>query len=73
MFSNLKFENDVKTYGTQTAMGDYKASPEFENDVKTYGTQIRQKEYGIKAQFENDVKTYGTQTLRTFSQIILVV
>ena len=34
-----RFENDVKTYGTQTAMGDYKASQEFENDVKTYGTQ----------------------------------
>ena len=38
-FLNLRFENDVKMYGTQTV-----ASPEvpifvFENDVKMYGTQ----------------------------------
>ena len=38
-FLNLRFENDVKMYGTQT-----KSSPSvffslFENDVKMYGTQ----------------------------------
>ena len=38
-FLNLRFENDVKMYGTQTSVvlihGDYR----FENDVKMYGTQ----------------------------------
>ena len=33
------FENDVKTYGTET--GDYhlRSLLQFENDVKTYGTE----------------------------------
>ena len=38
LFLNLRFENDVKMYGTQTI---YDADPEqweFENDVKMYGT-----------------------------------
>ena len=38
-FLNLRFENDVKMYGTQTlkmiSLHDYR----FENDVKMYGTQ----------------------------------
>ena len=38
-FLNLRFENDVKQYGTQTH-GVGEAGPEaFENDVKQYGTQ----------------------------------
>ena len=45
----------------------------FENDVKTYGTQTSILKHSLISKFENDVKTYGTQTLRTFSQIILVV
>ena len=38
-FLNLRFENDVKMYGTQTSgsMSSYPAW--FENDVKMYGTQ----------------------------------
>ena len=35
------FENDVKTYGTQTVDGAQCGSYLFENDVKTYGTQTR--------------------------------
>ena len=35
----IRFENDVKTYGTET-MADLYHSPQlFENDVKTYGTE----------------------------------
>ena len=38
-FLNLRFENDVKMYGTQT-MEEYGSTvEEFENDVKMYGTQ----------------------------------
>ena len=38
-FLNLRFENDVKTYGTETK-DDIKELPiTFENDVKTYGTE----------------------------------
>ena len=38
-FLNLRFENDVKMYGTQTTIEQMIARQQFENDVKMYGTQ----------------------------------
>ena len=38
-FLNLRFENDVKMYGTQTYSRDDGNAQLFENDVKMYGTQ----------------------------------
>ena len=38
-FLNLRFENDVKMYGTQTRVEPIPTAEEFENDVKMYGTQ----------------------------------
>ena len=38
-FLNLRFENDVKMYGTQTYIQRAGAGAQFENDVKMYGTQ----------------------------------
>ena len=38
-FLNLRFENDVKMYGTQTEVNINNESLKFENDVKMYGTQ----------------------------------
>ena len=38
-FLNLRFENDVKMYGTQTARARARTQGVFENDVKMYGTQ----------------------------------
>ena len=38
-FLNLRFENDVKMYGTQTIMNYRNIRELFENDVKMYGTQ----------------------------------
>ncbi len=38
-FLNLRFENDVKMYGTQTVKGMLSEKLGFENDVKMYGTQ----------------------------------
>ena len=38
-FLNLRFENDVKMYGTQTKADTKKVEELFENDVKMYGTQ----------------------------------
>ena len=38
-FLNLRFENDVKMYGTQTSTRKHRTSIWFENDVKMYGTQ----------------------------------
>ena len=38
-FLNLRFENDVKMYGTQTEMDIKEHTAMFENDVKMYGTQ----------------------------------
>ena len=38
-FLNLRFENDVKMYGTQAFPDDQPLFDVFENDVKMYGTQ----------------------------------
>ena len=38
-FLNLRFENDVKMYGTQTVWNTRRRFSWFENDVKMYGTQ----------------------------------
>ena len=38
-FLNLRFENDVKMYGTQTISEATSMKSSFENDVKMYGTQ----------------------------------
>ena len=38
-FLNLRFENDVKMYGTQTYTHFQADKILFENDVKMYGTQ----------------------------------
>ena len=38
-FLNLRFENDVKMYGTQTSKFGLMYFDLFENDVKMYGTQ----------------------------------
>ena len=61
-FLNLRFENDVKMYGTQTAIVLLKSAVWFENDVKMYGTQTFAAASCILCKFENDVKMYGTQT-----------
>ena len=61
-FLNLRFENDVKMYGTQTAIRRIVVPGMFENDVKMYGTQTFAAASCILCKFENDVKMYGTQT-----------
>ena len=61
-FLNLRFENDVKMYGTQTMRITCKDDDMFENDVKMYGTQTNAVRVPICRLFENDVKMYGTQT-----------
>ena len=61
-FLNLRFENDVKMYGTQTRWKSVSVSARFENDVKMYGTQTIKLPSQTAAMFENDVKMYGTQT-----------
>ena len=42
-FLNLRFENDVKMYGTQTVDFYPLKMYKFENDVKMYGTQTKPK------------------------------
>ena len=61
-FLNLRFENDVKMYGTQTSVSRRRVSAGFENDVKMYGTQTLYIGCPSTSMFENDVKMYGTQT-----------
>ena len=62
-FLNLRFENDVKMYGTQTMDLLSAEGKKFENDVKMYGTQTGKWETSPFYTFENDVKMYGTQTM----------
>ena len=69
-FLNLRFENDVKMYGTQTLLESNKTMSSFENDVKMYGTQTISKRPPRDGEFENDVKMYGTQTLSQFPTIV---
>ena len=61
-FLNLRFENDVKMYGTQTNGRVLSINCWFENDVKMYGTQTYKYVHALYGLFENDVKMYGTQT-----------
>ena len=61
-FLNLRFENDVKMYGTQTLPLHQSPEVVFENDVKMYGTQTFMGSTKTRRSFENDVKMYGTQT-----------
>ena len=61
-FLNLRFENDVKMYGTQTVLHGVLHHFRFENDVKMYGTQTIEQAMSVCLVFENDVKMYGTQT-----------
>ena len=62
-FLNLRFENDVKMYGTQTVWHSVAEMEAFENDVKMYGTQTCMTASRLLCPFENDVKMYGTQTI----------
>ena len=62
-FLNLRFENDVKMYGTQTTYWPIYVLSTFENDVKMYGTQTSRRNDMSTTEFENDVKMYGTQTI----------
>lgn len=55
-FLNLRFENDVKMYGTQTEDDFYSAGMKFENDVKMYSTQTFSGQILLNRTFENDVK-----------------
>ena len=60
-FLNLRFENDVKMYGTQATAQQRASCLQFENDVKMYGTQASLHRMFVTSLFENDVKMYGTQ------------
>ena len=72
-FLNLRFENDVKMYGTQTIDRHSLFVSRFENDVKMYGTQTYRMKERQSRKFENDVKMYGTQTkLHTLSECLRV-
>ena len=42
-FLNLRFENDVEMYGTQTCDHPVASDIAFENDVEMYGTQTRKR------------------------------
>ena len=61
-FLNLRFENDVKMYGTETVRRHTNWSVAFENDVKMYGIETGYGQCKWLDEFENDVKMYGTET-----------
>ena len=63
------FENDVKTYGTETIRKNCAGANGFENDVKTYGTETHGAMKHAGWVFENDVKTYGTEILQPIQYV----
>ena len=65
-FLDLRFENDVKQYGTQAPKTSFRFLQVFENDVKQHGTQAERKQLPKGSRFENDVKQHGTQALVFF-------
>ena len=67
---DLRFENDVKMYGIQTACFLFQQTRLFENDVKMYGIQTVFVPFVALAVFENDVKMYGIQTYSTVSNLM---
>ena len=72
-FLDLRFENDVKMYGTQAQGNAQWNKSEFENDVKMYGTQAKQTYDLMCRLFENDVKMYGTQAISLAPSVALFV
>ena len=68
-FLNLRFENDVKMYGTQALEWGSDRTGKFENDVKMYGTQATSTPPACCGSFENDVKMYGTQANDLYVEI----
>ena len=54
-FLNLRFENDVIWYGTQTLQGGENGGNQFENDVIWYGTQTILRRFNHLSKFENDI------------------
>ena len=66
---NLRFENDVKMYGTQAYQKPLCTGVTFENDVKMYGTQALLLAERSPPQFENDVKMYGTQAVKSIIRL----
>ena len=72
-FLNLRFENDVKMYGTQTTTQHMRSKCSFENDVKMYGTQTTILYSPLSHGFENDVKMYGTQTPACLFKALAIV
>ena len=65
-FLDLRFENDVKQYGTQADLRRSHCFNRFENDVKQYGTQAHCFLFLSLNKFENDVKQYGTQAIQEY-------
>ena len=68
-FLNLRFENDVKMYGTETWTNTMTGTHRFENDVKMYGTETCNPCLIMCNRFENDVKMYGTETMERVRQL----
>ena len=66
-FLNLRFENDVEMYGTQTKRCHKGREDQFENDVEMYGTQTTLQMENEHFMFENDVEMYGTQTTGNYA------
>ena len=61
-FLDLRFENDVKQYGTQAHCVLRRHETLFENDVKQYGTQASTDRNREDIAFENDVKQNAVLT-----------
>lgn len=60
---NLRFENDVKEYGIQTAIQAIVNQKAFENDVK---------EYSVKYKYINDVSIFIRKEPQCLTHTLLI-
>ena len=63
---NLRFENSVISYGSQTESAPKLLTDGFENSVISYGSQTNKMIIWCCRAFENSVISYGSQTICVF-------
>ena len=63
MWTQIMFESDVISDGTQIAAVASSSADQFESDVISDGTQIRNYFYAGVCSFESDVISDGTQIM----------
>ena len=62
VYSHLRFENSVNSYGSKTVILRFLLPLTFENSVNSYGSKTAKIVASIHNGFENSVNSYGSKT-----------